>query len=139
MMIKFLDCNSEFSVGGYYKSENKSNGLLIMKYIAKSRLDGFPIFDILFNTHSNISLDEYNYGFKFSKIEIIRQLEDNIATISNTISDYQKSLENKRNDLHHLMCQSLDISEDCILDENGYKSVIRKLKMDKIFDISKNT
>mgnify|MGYP000861192676 CR=1 FL=1 len=91
-LIKFLDCDSGFMRSQFYKFKND--------------LGEFP-------------LEKYNFGFKFSKLQLIAKLEDNIAGLSYI---NQKS---KKDELYDLMCESLGIEKECYLDDSKFNSAIR--------------
>ncbi len=132
MTIKFINCTSKFSFSQLYKFSTptyKNQEKLIIKYIGLSRIDGFPIFNIVY-VSDETSLCNFNYGFTFSRIELISELEDQIYDSKPRVG------ESRKNNLYDLMCSILEIDPKSYLDEEKYKSSMRNLKMDNLLNIS---
>lgn len=130
MSIKFINCSSKFSFSQLYRfstSTCKSQERLIIKYIGLSRIDRCPIFDVVYISNNKFPLSNFNYGFTFSHIELISALEDHI---------YDSKPDSRKDKLYDLMCSTLEIDPNCYLDEEKYKSSIRNLKIDNLFNMS---
>ena len=50
-----------------------------LRYVGRSRIDGFPIYDVVF--FNGESYSDFNYGFEFKSISLVLSLEDNIPTM----------------------------------------------------------
>jgi hypothetical protein len=133
MMVKVeFKINQPLVEGNIFKFTHKEfkSELLIVKYIQKSRIDGFPIFDII--TKFNYPLDEYLFFYKGVEFEIensyiLHTMEDN--------SYFPKSdIIRRREELLEVSKIIFDISDEDISSEDIFNQKIRDIKISSILN-----
>ncbi len=134
MIIKFEKCNSYFCPQEIFRFNHKiEDGFILLKSLGESRIDGYPLFLVLYSDDNKLPLDSYDYRFKYENISIVKALEDQIAGFS---GDGVRILS-KKDTLYELMCRYFDVSENVIHNDQEFVKIIRRLNLDSILDIGK--
>lgn len=120
MKVK-VDINGTFQEGQKYEFKSSSESVYL-KYIGQSRIDGYQLFYVCNKTNNPIANFSYNSN-KIKNIELVSDIQIHLP-----LNNYH---ENRERLLDYIL-DKYNIKEEDLFDENEYKNVIRRIKLNDL-------